>query len=137
MRVVIDTNVFVSSFINQKGAPRGVIDQWKTGTIILCVTEEILEEYIEVLARLGLVGEPELEELLGLFKRKEGIIFITSTKKLLVVKADPDDNKFIECAVSARASYIISGDKHLIGLKKYRNISILTPADFLTLMKSK
>lgn len=133
MRVVVDTNVFVSSFFNPKGAPRGIIDLWKKGQLILCVTEEILEEYIEVLARLGLSGEPELEELLEMFKRKESIIFTKSTQKLHVVEADPDDNKFIECAAEIRVSCIISGDKHLTKIKKYRDIKIIPPMDFINL----
>ncbi len=136
MRVVVDTNVFVSSFFNPEGTPRGIIDLWKKGQLILCVTEEILEEYIEVLARLGLSGEPELEELLELFKRKESIIFTKSARKLYVVEADPDDNKFIECAAEVRASCIISGDKHLTEMKKFRDIIIIPPAEFIQLFYS-
>lgn len=133
MRVVVDTNVFVSSFFNPEGAPRGIIDLWKKGQLVLCVTEEILEEYIEVLARLGLSGESELEELLELFKRKESIIFTKSTQKLYVVEADPDDNKFIECAAEVQASCIVSGDKHLTEMKKFRDIIIIPPAEFINL----
>jgi len=135
VRVVIDTNVFVSSFFNSKGAPKGVIDLWKTGKIILCVSEEILGEYMEVLARFGLYGEPELEKLLGLFKNKENSIFILSTPCFHVIEADPDDNKFIECAVAAKAYYIISGDKHLTRLEEFNDIKIISPADFLYLFR--
>jgi putative PIN family toxin of toxin-antitoxin system len=75
VRVVVDTNVLVSSFLTPKGHPKAVIDLWKTGQISLCVSEEILEEYLEVLARLGLRGEPELKNLLRMFKRKENLVF--------------------------------------------------------------
>jgi len=53
-------------------------------------------------------------------------------KKISVVKDDPDDNKIIECAIEAKADYIISQDKHLLKLKSYKNIKIITPDDFLS-----
>ena len=54
--------------------------------------------------------------------------------KLDVVPDDDDDNKIIECAVCAGAEVIVSGDKHLLGLRKYKNIRIIKPADFLRSM---
>ena len=65
IRVVVDTNVFISSFFG--GNPRKVIDLWKSGEITLCLSKPIVDEYIEVLRRLELQGEKELEELLSLF----------------------------------------------------------------------
>ena len=65
-RVVIDTNVFVSSFFG--GNPRRIIDLWKTGKVILCLSRPIIEEYVDVLRRLGLQNEKELDELLSLNK---------------------------------------------------------------------
>jgi len=137
MRVVIDTNVFVSSFFNPKGNPKKIIDLWKSEKLILCITQEILQEYIEVLIRLGLSDEPELEELLNLFKKKINIVFSNSTPKIEMIKDDPDDNKFLECATSAKAGYIISGDKHLLNLKIFQNIKIITPLNFLNQYKNK
>jgi len=131
VRVVIDTNVFVSSFFNPKGNPKRVIDLWKNRKITICITEEILEEYVEVLARLGLSYEPELEELLKLFKKKNNIVYISPTPKFSLIKDDPSDNKFIECAAAAQAQYIISGDKHLLNLKAFRNIAAISPSEFL------
>ena len=128
-RVVIDTNVFVSSFFG--GNPLKIINLWKKGEIFLCVSNEILEEYINVLIRMGLKNEKELGELLNLFRRNHNLIFAGKTPKLKIVKDDPDDNKFIECAVELGAQCIISGDKHLLRLKKYFEIEILKPKDFL------
>ena len=71
MKVVIDTNVFVSSFFG--GHPRRVIDLWKSGDIVLCLSAEIVEEYTDVLGRLGLGVEGEIKELLDLFAR--GCVF--------------------------------------------------------------
>ena len=75
MRVVVDTNVFVSSFLSPEGTPRKIIDLWKTGEVILCLSPGIIEEYVLVLGRLGLEGEPDMDELLELFKKKANILF--------------------------------------------------------------
>lgn len=129
MRVVIDTNVFVSSFFG--GKPRKIIDLWKKGKITLCLSGDILDEYIEVLKRIGLNGEDELEELLSLFSKGINIIFTSRISKIDAVKEDPDDDKFIECAAALEAEAIITGDKALASIKKYGSITILTPAEFL------
>lgn len=129
MRVVIDTNVFVSSFFG--GNPRNIIDLWKNGKITLCLSKDILDEYIEVLQRIGLQDENEMEELLSLFAKGFNILFTTKTPKIRAVKKDPDDDKFIECAVALNAGVVITGDKSLETLVKYMNIKILTPQQFL------
>lgn len=129
MRVVIDTNVFVSSFFG--GNPRNIIDLWKNGKITLCLSKDILDEYIEVLQRIGLQDENEMEELLSLFAKGFNILFTTKTPKIRAVKKDPDDDKFIECAVALNAEVVITGDKSLETLVKYMNIKILTPQQFL------
>ena len=129
IKVVVDTNVFVSSFFG--GNPKKIIDLWKSGKVKLCLSGKIVDEYIEVLKRLGLKDKKELEELLSLFSRSFNIIFTTDTPVLDIVKDDPDDNKFIECAVALKCPYIISGDKHLKDIKNYMGIKIINPGEFL------
>ena len=129
MRVVIDTNVFVSSFFG--GNPRKIIDLWKKGEIILCLSEDIITEYIEVLYRLMGSDTKEIKDLLDLFSQGINILFTKSTPKLHVIKKDPDDDKFIECAVKLKADCIVTGDNALKEIKKYFNIKILSPSDFL------
>jgi len=131
LKVVIDTNVFVSALLSAHGTPRRIIDLWKTGEITLCITKDILEEYIDVLRRFDFIEKHELKRLLDLFKKRMNLIFIAFTPSLSVIKDDPGDNKFIECAIAAKAQYIISGDNHLKALKTYRNIKIVSPAEFL------
>lgn len=129
MKVVIDTNLFVSSFFG--GNPRRVIDLWKKGKIILCLSKDILEEYIDVLQRVGLKDVDEIEELLSLFAKGVNILFTAKTPRIMAVKTDPDDDKFIECAVALKAEVIITGDKALRKVGKYMEIKILTPQEFL------
>lgn len=135
MKVVLDTNVFVSSFFG--GNLRRVIDLWKTGEISLCLTPPIIEEYIEVLRRLGLDGEPELEELLALFARGIQVLFTAKTPKLKVVRADPADDKFIECTVALKADFVVTGDKALRDIGTYMGIRVVNPREFLKLFPSK
>ena len=129
MRVVVDTNNFVSSFFG--GNSRKIIDLWKKGAISLCLSKDILDEYVDVLDRIGLEDEREIEELLSLFAKGINIIFTTKTPKIKAVKVDPDDDKFIECAVALKAEVIITGDKALKAMKDYMGIKILTPQQFL------
>jgi len=129
MKVVIDTNIFVSSFFG--GNPRRIIDLWKTEKITLCLSKEILDEYIEVLQRIGLQDEDGLGELLSLFKRGFNMLFTTKTPKVKVVKDDPDDDKFIECALALKAEVIVTGDKAIEAVGEYIGIKILTPQRFL------
>jgi len=129
IKAVVDTNVFVSSFFG--GNPRRIIDLWKIGKIHLCLSKGIVDEYVEVLERLGLQNEKELEELLDLFAKGFHLIFTAQTPTLQVIEQDPDDNKFIECAVALKAAAVISGDKAVLEVKNYMGIKILTPKDFL------
>lgn len=129
MKVVIDTNVFVSSFFG--GNPGKIIDLWKKEKITLCLSHAILDEYIDVLSRIGMKDETELEELLSLFSRGFNLLFTTKTPKIKIVKNDPDDDTFIECAVALKADAIITGDREVLNIKEYISIRILSPQQFL------
>ncbi len=129
MKVVINTNLFVSSFFG--GNPRKIIDLWKKGKIILCLSKNVLDEYIDVLQRVGLKDEDEIEELLSLFSKGQNILFTTKTPKIRIVKNDPADYKFIECAVALNAEFIITGDKAFRILGEYRGVKIVNPQQFL------
>jgi len=132
MRVVLDTNVFISSFFG--GNPRAVIDLWKTGRLTLCLSQDILDEYIEVLRRLGLDSAPELDELLTFFATGAHILFTTRTPDVRVV-ADPDDDCFIACALALKAAYVVTGDKALLDVGHYEGIEVVTPRAFLDIMR--
>jgi hypothetical protein len=133
MKVVVDTNVFISSFFG--GNPGKVIDLWKSGEITLCLSAAIVDEYTAVLRRLGLEGETEFSELLDLFARGFHILFTAETPALKVVLADPADDKFVEGAVALKAEMIITGDKALKDIGKYMGIKILGPREFLSLSR--
>jgi uncharacterized protein len=128
-RVVLDTNVLISSFFG--GNPRKIIDLWISGEITLCLSRPIIDEYVDVLQRLGLEDEPELEELLKLLASGRHILFTAKTPELHVVAKDPADDRFIECAVALKVRFIVTGDKALRDVDDYMGIKIVTPREFL------
>lgn len=133
MKVVIDTNIFVSSFFG--GNPKKVIDLWKNERITLCLSNAILDEYIDVLCRIGMKDEYEREELLSFFSRGFNILFTTKTPKIKIVKNDPADDKFIECAAALKADAVITDDREMLAIKEYIGIKILTPQQFLEIQR--
>ena len=132
MRVVVDTNVFISSFLG-KGPPRKIIDLWKQGFITICLSMPIVEEYTEILARLGLSGTREIDEIIQLFVQGYNSIFIANPKEVNLIFNDKDDIKFFECAVSLKAEYIVSGDKEVLSVSNYFGIKTLSPSEFMKL----
>ena len=129
IRVVVDTNVFISSFFGSNS--RKIIDLWKSGQILLCLSRPIVNEYVDVLGRMWPNNERELEELLNLFAHGFHVLFTSKTPNLNIVEKDPDDNKFIECAVALNSKFIISGDKALQEIKDYMGIKVQSPKQFM------
>jgi putative PIN family toxin of toxin-antitoxin system len=129
VRVVLDTNVLVSALLFS-GVTSRLISLWQGGSIIVLLSRDILEEYLRVLSYPKFeLSEAEIKDLM----EEELLPYVTVIKpkrRLHVVERDPSDNKFLECAVSGQAQVIISGDKDLLSIGKYRQIHIQTPAQF-------
>lgn len=132
LRLVIDTNVLISSFFG--GNPKKVIDLWRRGRAILCITHEVLEEYLRVIARLSIAPETK-SKVVAILQEQRNIELIIPSRHYAVIREDPEDDKFIDCAVEAQADYIISGDEHLLRVKAYRGIPIYSPKEFLQFIK--
>jgi len=132
MRIVIDTNVFVSSFFG--GNPRKVIDKWFSGSLTLCVSSPMLKEYFEVLSRFHFEDDTLLLRLMAAVEKSSNILFVENPNEEQWIPVDPADNKFIACAIALKARYIVSGDSHLTQRAKIDNIKILTPSEFLNLI---
>jgi putative PIN family toxin of toxin-antitoxin system len=127
-RVVIDTNVMVSAYLG--GRLETIIVAWIEGKFVLTVSNQIVNEYINVLSRPKFkIARAELDDFAALILSKAE--FVVPGESIRVVEADPSDNKFLEAAVTGQADYIISGDKHLRDLKEFRGIAILSPSAFL------
>lgn len=134
MRVVLDTNIFVSAVL---GGTLGVImDEWKEGKFTLVISGVIASEYLEVIQRpkFKIPGREISAVTDYLLKTAE---FVTPLETITAVKADPSDDKFLDAALEGRADCIVSGDEHLLALKSFRGISILTARKFIERLKSK
>jgi uncharacterized protein len=137
MRVVIDTNVVVSSALSSLGAPARIVQHGIEGTFQLVVSETILAEYKRALgyerARKRHKYTPDrIDKLIS--DIRDNATLVAGTLSLNVIREDPDDDKFLECAVEGGAEYIVSGDAHLLNLQNYQGIQILTPAVFDALL---
>jgi uncharacterized protein len=127
---VIDTNVFISANLIEKSLSALAVDKVSLDRK-LALSTEVFNEYIEVLYR------SKLDKYLTKQKRiqaiqilEENAIFFNPSEKVFDC-TDPKDNKFLELALACNTSCIISGDKHLLQMHPFRNISILNAADFL------
>jgi putative PIN family toxin of toxin-antitoxin system len=129
-KVVIDTNVYISA-IFWGGKPRSVVDMGRDKQIMIFASSEIEEEISERLKEKFKLPEDEVNQIL--FDFSSFISPVKVTRKYLVIPEDPDDNKFIECAMECGVDYIISGDKHLLNLKEYSGTKIVNASKFLSI----
>jgi putative PIN family toxin of toxin-antitoxin system len=129
LKVVLDTNVLISAILFG-GKPRQILEKAIRGEIRLCLSEAILEELRGVLGRSKFGYSPEMIQFI--FTELTGIAdFVNPSETIDVVLEDSEDNRILECAVEAKANYIISGDSHLLKLSRYRNMEVLDAAAFL------
>ena len=135
MKVVIDTNVFVSSFFG--GNPRRIIDYWFSGKLVVCVSRPILKEYFDVLGRFQFDREDLFRRLVAAFEKGSNLLFVDVPEEQNWIEDDPGDNKFIACALSLRAEYIVSGDPHLKKVRKIEGVEIVPPREMLGLIETR
>jgi putative PIN family toxin of toxin-antitoxin system len=130
VRVVLDTNAVISALLFN-GVSSKLVSLWQNGLITPLLSREILDEYLRVLSYPKFqLSDEEIKELI----QQEILPFaevVKPKRRWRVVRRDPSDNKFLECAVAGRASVIISGDKDLLSLGSFRQIRIQSPAQFL------
>lgn len=137
MRVVLDANIYISSLISSKGNPASIINRWLSGEFDVLISQPIIDEILRVTGYERLqkkykkVRENRLEfvELIS-----EQGIWTEPTEKLTIVTADESDNRYLECAIAGGATYVVTGDDHLLDVGNHQGISILTPAAFVTLL---
>src|SRR3989339_103601 len=133
MKVVLDTNIFISG-IFWKGSSNRVITNWKEGKFTLVTSLEVISEIIKVLKDFKIrLSDEIIKEWVDLIVRNS--IIVEPKDKIKIVKNDPKDNIFIETAVAGNVDYIVSQDNHLLKLKEFRGIKIITPEEFNKICK--
>jgi len=120
--------------ISKQGKSARLVDLWKQQYFILVTSLEIIAEIKKVLeyphiAQKYKLNKADIQSLLILIEHEA--VIVPNVPVVNVIKDDPDDNKFLACALAAKAEYIVSGDQHLLSLGRYGSILIVTVKDFL------
>ncbi len=130
MRLVVDTNIWVSHLI--RPTPQfGRLFQYIDGQATLLYSEELLLELIEVLHRQKFSQFTDPDQILGFIQWYVRKGTVVTNCEPISASADPKDNMFLEVALTGLADCIIAGDRHLTSLSPFRNIPILSPAEFI------
>ncbi len=138
MLVVLDTNVLLSAFLWRKGL-KPIYEAIKNGRITPCFTEATWSEFLRALnyrkfakqlKKINIVPE----EIVKLLSTRAS--FTTAHWEIREIRDDPSDNNLLACALSSGASFIASGDKHLLKLKSFQRIPIIKPRDFISFLRA-
>jgi putative PIN family toxin of toxin-antitoxin system len=128
MRFVADTNVIVSALVFG-GLPRRVMELAESRDFELFYSAAIQVEVKRVLGEKFGWTDTKMDDILPRLWKLGSLV--VPRNRVHVVREDPDDDRILECAVSAEASFVVSGDRHLLRLRVYRAVSLVTPREFL------
>lgn len=134
MRIVLDTNCLIQS-ISPRSRYYAVWKSLVDGQNTLCVTNEIITEYLEILQRL--TDYDTAETIVKTIINSRFVEFVTPYFRFEIITQDPDDNKFVDCAITANARYIVTNDHHFDILKSidYPPIDVITLDSFMKLLQ--
>ena len=130
MHIVLDTNCLIQS-VSPRSKYHAVWESFVSGENRLCITNEIIEEYIEILQKL--VGYEVSEYIVKTIINSPFTEFFTPYYHFELIKADPDDNKFVDCVIVAHARYVVTNDHHYDVLKEipFPKVQIISIQDFM------
>jgi putative PIN family toxin of toxin-antitoxin system len=132
LRVVFDTNVFISAFVILGGKAEEAYLHAIKGDFTLYSSVAILHETAQKLREKFGWEEKRIERLLKAIAK---IAIVIKTRPHIHILADEPDNRVLECALKAKAEFIVTGDKHLLSLKHFQDIDIISLSDFLKALK--
>lgn len=129
LKVVLDTNICISAILFG-GNPERIRKLSKEKKLEILISEAIIAEVAEVLRKKFNWKSWQISQIID--EIRETATLIIPDQTLSMTKKDEDDNRILECAVEGKVQYIVSGDKqHLLPLKEYQGVKILSPAEFL------
>lgn len=136
IRVVLDTNTIISG-IGWSGPPRAILDVAIEGDFVLLISADLLAEVRRVLTypRLRVLPQARVQEVLALLPLVAHMV--EPEHRVAIIRQDPPDNRVLECALAGEATHIVTGDNHLLGLKSFQGIPIMTPAAFLQVLRQR
>lgn len=134
MRIVLDTNIFISGIFWDGNYCSQIIDAWRNGIFTLVSSMEIIQELVSTLTDFKIkMPDKMIEKWQNMIIENSVIVF--PEEKLNIVKNDPEDNKFFEAAIAGQAEYIVSQDKkHVLEIKEYMNIKTINPEEMLKII---
>jgi uncharacterized protein len=130
LSATLDSNTYISA-LNFGGTPLEVLNLARAGFIRLDVSDAILEESAGVLRDRFRWREEDIADAQQEIRSFAN--HVTPAEALTVVRADPDDDRILECAAAARSDYLVTGDKHLLEMGSHRGTQIVKAAEFLSL----
>lgn len=138
-KVVLDSNVIVSALLVKQGKPAQIILLAQQGHFQCILSKEILAEVRRIAYRKHIQKkyhptQESIEQLLGILQTWSTWVEVKQVEN--VIPNDPPDNFVLACAVEGEADYLVSGNLHFVNLKAYRNIKMVTPAQFLNILHS-
>lgn len=129
LKAVVDTNVLVSGLFFS-GPPYRILKAWDDGQFCIAISEAIIHEYKRVIETLsGKLGDINLEPILERIVIEAEMVADYAFD--CPICEDPDDDKFLACAMLSKSHYLVSGDKHLLKLETFLDTAIVTPRQFL------
>ena len=130
MKCVIDTNVLMAALLNRTGAPAKIIERFRNAEFELAISEPIVKEYREVI--LEFENDIPDDESIPLMELIEACGVKDEVTIILSVCRDPGDNKFLECAISSSAGFLVTKNIRHYPAKEYQGVKIATVGQFLT-----
>ena len=137
IKVVLDTNIVISAPLSKDGNPAKIFELLLLEEIKNFRSFEITEEIMDVLGRekiKKLLSQEKIDFILQNYLRFS--VFIQPGFTLNAIKEDEDDNRILECAELVKVDYIITGDEHLLDLRSFKSIRIVSPKEFLQIYQS-
>jgi len=138
LRVVLDTNVFISGLLSRSGASAQALDAWRERRYLLVTSIGIIAEiqavlnYPHIRAKYAIPDE-DINQLVAILN-KDALLVPGEANIAGTIPSDPEDEKFLACAMESQADLIVSGDHHLLELGVYHEIPIITVRQFLDLI---
>jgi putative PIN family toxin of toxin-antitoxin system len=137
MRAVVDTNVIVSASLIRNGNENRVLRAWQRGAFDLVLSPQILEEvgralFYERIRERRWMTDADVVEFLEALAAASVLV---PGRRRVRASRDPDDDKFLGAALEAGARFVISGDRDLLALRRFRNVRLVSPATFLRVLR--
>lgn len=132
-RVVLDSNVLISGFVFEKGKPAAILEALRKGEIEVVISPFILEEISRSFSEDFDWNNRRISEAIQFLL--DHCIPVNPDPEAAVPELTPADNRILDCAVHGQVEYLVTGDKGILKLQEYEQIEIITPAQFLAVLK--